>query len=158
MLAESDVALLAIDEAHCVSQWGHDFRPDYLSARQRCARQLGGRLQTVALTATADADPRRHRRPAVRRRRRATFLRGFDRPNLALAFKPKERSARQILAFVRSHEAESGIVYCASRRKAEELAEALKRRRRQRARPITPASTRRVRAPTRTPSSARTAW
>src|SRR4026207_42902 len=54
------------------------------------------------------------------------FVRSFDRPNLRLAFKPKDRSSRQVLSFVRSHEAESGIVYCASRRKVEELAEALK--------------------------------
>jgi ATP-dependent DNA helicase RecQ len=125
MLAHRDVALMAIDEAHCVSQWGHDFRPEYL-ALGSLARQIGGRLQTLALTATADAPTRRdivERLFAVPPR---IFVRSFDRPNLRLAFQPKERSTQQVLSFVRAHAGESGIVYCASRRKVEELAEALR--------------------------------
>jgi ATP-dependent DNA helicase RecQ len=125
MLAEADVRLMAIDEAHCVSQWGHDFRPEYL-ALGGLARQIGGRLQTIALTATADAPTRGdivERLFAVPPR---VFVRSFDRPNLRLAFKPKERSSRQVLAFARQHASESGIVYCASRRKVEALAETLK--------------------------------
>jgi ATP-dependent DNA helicase RecQ len=125
MLAEADVGLMAIDEAHCVSQWGHDFRPEYL-ALGSVARQIGGRLQTIALTATADAPTRGdivERLFAVPPR---VFVRSFDRPNLRLAFKPKERSSRQVLAFARQHAGESGIVYCASRRKVEELADTLK--------------------------------
>src|SRR5829696_6282391 len=125
MLAESDVAMMAIDEAHCVSQWGHDFRPEYLSLGN-VARQIGGRLQTLAFTATADAPTRNDIVDKLFANPPRVFVRSFDRPNLRLAFKPKERSSRQVLAFVRSHEAESGIVYCASRRKVEELAEALK--------------------------------
>ena len=125
MLAESDVSMMAIDEAHCVSQWGHDFRPEYLSLGN-VARQIGGRLQTLAFTATADAPTRNDIVDKLFANPPRVFVRSFDRPNLRLAFKPKERSSRQVLAFVRSHEAESGIVYCASRRKVEELAEALK--------------------------------
>jgi len=125
MLAESDVAMMAIDEAHCVSQWGHDFRPEYLSLGN-VARQIGGRLQTLAFTATADAPTRNDIVDKLFAAPPRVFVRSFDRPNLRLAFKPKERSSRQVLAFVRSHEAESGIIYCASRRKVEELAEALK--------------------------------
>ena len=125
MLAESDVSMMAIDEAHCVSQWGHDFRPEYLSLGN-VARQIGGRLQTLAFTATADAPTRNDIVDKLFAAPPRVFVRSFDRPNLRLAFKPKERSSRQVLAFVRSHEAESGIVYCASRRKVEELAEALK--------------------------------
>ena len=125
MLAESDVSMMAIDEAHCVSQWGHDFRPEYLTLGN-VARQIGGRLQTLAFTATADAPTRNDIVDKLFANPPRVFVRSFDRPNLRLAFKPKERSSRQVLSFVRSHETESGIVYCASRRKVEELAEALK--------------------------------
>ncbi|MBI2740929.1 MAG: DNA helicase RecQ [Rhodospirillales bacterium] len=125
MLAESDVSMMAIDEAHCVSQWGHDFRPEYLTLGN-VARQIGGRLQTLAFTATADAPTRNDIVDKLFANPPRVFVRSFDRPNLRLAFKPKERSSRQVLSFVRGHEAESGIVYCASRRKVEELAEALK--------------------------------
>src|SRR5262245_15323701 len=125
MLAESHVSMMAIDEAHCVSQWGHDFRPEYLTLGS-VARQIGGRLQTLAFTATADAPTRSDIVDKLFANPPRVFVRSFDRPNLRLAFKAKERSSRQVLSFVRSHEAESGIVYCASRRKVEELAEALK--------------------------------
>jgi ATP-dependent DNA helicase RecQ len=125
MLCESDVRLMAIDEAHCVSQWGHDFRPEYLSLGN-LARQIGGRLQTMALTATADAPTRGDIVDKLFDAPPRTFVRSFDRPNIRLCFKPKERSSRQVLAFVRDHAGDSGIVYCASRRKVEELAEALK--------------------------------
>ena len=125
MLAESDVTMMAIDEAHCVSQWGHDFRPEYLTLGS-LARQIGGRLQTMALTATADAPTRGDIVEKLFASPPRTFVRSFDRPNLRLAFKPKERSSRQALAFVQAHEGDSGIVYCASRRKVEELAKTLK--------------------------------
>jgi ATP-dependent DNA helicase RecQ len=125
MLAECNVAMMAIDEAHCVSQWGHDFRPEYLTLGT-LARQIGGRLQTMALTATADAPTRDDIVEKLFADPPRTFVRSFDRPNLRLAFKPKERSSRQALAFVQAHEGESGIVYCASRRKVEELAQTLK--------------------------------
>jgi ATP-dependent DNA helicase RecQ len=125
MLAKANVAMMAIDEAHCVSQWGHDFRPEYL-ALGSLARQIGGRLQTVALTATADAATRDDIVDKLFAAPPRVFVRSFDRPNLRLAFKAKERSSRQVLAFARAHPGESGIVYCASRRKAEELAQALK--------------------------------
>ncbi len=125
MLAECNVTMMAIDEAHCVSQWGHDFRPEYLTLGT-LARQIGGRLQTMALTATADAPTRDDIVEKLFADPPRTFVRSFDRPNLLLAFKPKERSSRQALAFVQAHEGESGIVYCASRRKVEELAQTLR--------------------------------
>ncbi|MCA0303570.1 MAG: DNA helicase RecQ [Proteobacteria bacterium] len=125
MLAESNVSMMAIDEAHCVSQWGHDFRKEYLELGS-VARQIGGRLQTIAFTATADAPTRTDIVDKLFAQPPRVFVRSFDRPNLRLAFKPKERSSKQVLAFVRAHEGESGIVYCASRRKVEELAETLK--------------------------------
>ena len=125
MLAESNVTMMAIDEAHCVSQWGHDFRPEYLTLGA-LARQIGGRLQTMALTATADAPTRGDIVDKLFAAPPRTFVRSFDRPNLRLAFRPKERSSRQVQAFVREHTGESGIVYCSSRRKVEELAETLR--------------------------------
>jgi ATP-dependent DNA helicase RecQ len=124
MLAESDVRMMAIDEAHCVSQWGHDFRPEYLTLGS-LARQIGGSLQTLALTATADAPTRGDIVDKLFAAPPRVFVRSFDRPNLRLAFKPKEHSTRQVFSFVRSHAGESGIVYCASRRKVEELANGL---------------------------------
>ncbi len=124
LLRRIGVSLLAIDEAHCVSQWGHDFRPDYLRIGE-LRRALGG-VQTVALTATADAETRAE--IAARLFGEAaprTFLRGFDRPNLWLAFRPKDNPRRQILEFVAARRGLSGIVYCASRARTESLAAAL---------------------------------
>ena len=124
LLQPHPARLLAVDEAHCVSQWGHDFRPDYLRIGE-LRRALGG-IQTVALTATADAETRAE---IVTRlfdgRPPQTFLRGFDRPNLDLAFTPKDNPRRQILAFAAARRGLSGIVYCASRAKTEALAAAL---------------------------------
>jgi ATP-dependent DNA helicase RecQ len=124
LLAESNVTMMAIDEAHCVSQWGHDFRPEYLTLGS-LARQIGGRVQTLALTATADAPTRNDIVGKLFAGPPRVFVRSFDRPNLRLAFRPKENYSRQVLAYVRGHEGESGIVYCASRRKVEELATTL---------------------------------
>ncbi len=118
------VTRLAIDEAHCVSQWGHDFRPEYrLLAKAREA--LGG-VPVTALTATADRQTRddiaQQLFPAPPR----MVLHSFDRPNLKLAFAPKDQPRRQIDDFLRRHRGGSGIVYCASRTKTERLAEGLR--------------------------------
>ncbi|MCB1352611.1 MAG: DNA helicase RecQ [Rhodobacteraceae bacterium] len=124
LLSRVGVSLLAVDEAHCVSQWGHDFRPDYL--RIGALRRALGGIQTVALTATADEETRAEiARQLFEGGAPETFLRGFDRPNLSLAFEPKDRPRAQILEFVRLHRGLSGIVYCASRAKTETLAKAL---------------------------------
>src|SRR5258707_4529060 len=93
MLAESHVIMMAIDEAHCVSQWGHDFRPEYLTLGS-LARQIGGRLQTLGLTATADAPTRCDLVDKLFASPPRTFVRSFDRPNLRLAFKAKDRSSK----------------------------------------------------------------
>ncbi|MFO1210384.1 MAG: DNA helicase RecQ [Amaricoccus sp.] len=125
MLRRIGVAMIAVDEAHCVSQWGHDFRPDYLRIGE--LRRALGNVQTVALTATADAETRTE---IVARlfggQAPATFLRGFDRPNLFLEFRPKDRPREQLLAFAAARRGLSGIVYCASRAKTETLAQALR--------------------------------
>ena len=112
-LARSGVDLLAIDEAHCVSQWGHDFRPEYALLGE-VRRRLGG-VQTIALTATADVATRGDIMDRLFEREPRVFIHGFDRPNLRLAMQAKEHSKRQLFAFLDKHRHESGIVYCSSR-------------------------------------------
>jgi ATP-dependent DNA helicase RecQ len=124
LLKRATVALLAVDEAHCISQWGHDFRPEY-AALGTVQAALGG-VQTVAFTATADAATRADILEKLFRRAPAVFVHGFDRPNLRLAMQAKSSGRRQITDFVKAHHRQSGIVYCASRRKTEELAEVLR--------------------------------
>jgi ATP-dependent DNA helicase RecQ len=112
--------LLAIDEAHCVSQWGHDFRPEYLRLRE-VAEALHG-VQTIGVTATADAPTRAEIADRLFVRRPQIFVRSFDRPNLFLAMRPKSDATRQLVDRLDAHRGETGIVYCASRRRTEELA------------------------------------
>jgi ATP-dependent DNA helicase RecQ len=120
MLKQARVDLFAIDEAHCVSQWGHDFRPEYLRLRE-AGEALGG-VQTIAVTATADAPTRADVVERLFLRRPRVFVRSFDRPNLFLAMRPKGNATRLLAERLDAHRGESGIVYCASRRRAEELA------------------------------------
>ena len=120
-LKGASIDLLAIDEAHCVSQWGHDFRPEYLRLRE-VAEALGG-VQTIGVTATADAPTRAEIAAKLFVRPPQIFVRSFDRPNLFLAMQPKSDATRQLIARLDAHRGESGIVYCASRRRTEELAE-----------------------------------
>ena len=123
LLRRYNISMIAVDEAHCVSQWGHDFRPDYLKIGE-LRRTLGAPLS--AFTATADAETRDEiverlfdGVPPV------TFLRGFDRPNIHLAFAIKDNPRKQILEFADARKGQSGIVYCATRAKTESLAKAL---------------------------------
>ena len=117
------VRLIAVDEAHCVSQWGHDFRPDYL--RIGALRQALD-VPLAAFTATADAETRDE---IVSRlfdgQPPQTFLQGFDRPNIHLAFAAKDGPRRQILDFAAARKGQSGIIYCGTRAKTETLAAAL---------------------------------
>ncbi|HEX2887712.1 DNA helicase RecQ [Vineibacter terrae] len=119
-LRDAGVRLLAIDEAHCVSQWGHDFRPEYM-ALGRVRAELGG-VRTIALTATADAPTRADIVEKLFTTPPRIFVRSFDRPNLRLAMAPKANTTRQVLDFVRAHQGMSGIVYCLSRKRTEEYA------------------------------------
>jgi ATP-dependent DNA helicase RecQ len=121
MLKDAAIDLLAIDEAHCVSQWGHDFRPEYMRLRE-AAEALGG-VQTIAVTATADAPTRDDVAGRLFVRRPRVFVRSFDRPNLFLAMRPKGNATRQLAEKLDAHAGESGIVYCSSRRRTEELAQ-----------------------------------
>lgn len=124
-LRGAGVRRLAVDEAHCVSQWGHDFRPEYRDLAR--AREALGNVQTVALTATADkatrADITERLFPAGRELK--AFVHSFDRPNIRLTFTPKDNPTRQIERFLRHRRAESGIIYCSSRKRTEQLAETL---------------------------------
>jgi ATP-dependent DNA helicase RecQ len=124
LLKRSKVGLLAVDEAHCISQWGHDFRPEYLALGAAQAA-LGG-VQTVAFTATADTATRADILGKLFRRDPTVFVHGFDRPNLRLAMRPKTSGRGQVLDFVRAHFGESGIIYCGSRKKTEKIAEFLR--------------------------------
>ncbi|MGY2050325.1 DNA helicase RecQ [Methylobacterium sp. JK268] len=124
-LQSAGVRRLAVDEAHCVSQWGHDFRPEYRDLAR--AREALGGVQMVALTATADtatrADITERLFPAGRKPE--VFVHSFDRPNIRLTFAPKEHATRQISRFLRPRRQESGIVYCSSRKRTEQLAQML---------------------------------
>jgi ATP-dependent DNA helicase RecQ len=123
LLKRARIALLAVDEAHCISQWGHDFRPEY-AALGTVQAKLGG-VQTVAFTATADAATRTDIVEKLFKRPPALFVHGFDRPNLRLAMRAKSGGRKQVADFIQNHCDQNGIVYCSSRRKTEELAEYL---------------------------------
>jgi ATP-dependent DNA helicase RecQ len=124
LLKRAGVGLLTVDEAHCISQWGHDFRPEYMTIGSVQA-ELGD-VQTIAFTATADAATRGDILARLFRRQPETFVHGFDRPNLKLAIRPRSSGREQILDFLGAHQGDSGIVYCSSRRQTEELAQALR--------------------------------
>ncbi len=124
MLDGVEIALLAIDEAHCVSQWGHDFRPEYMQLAQLGRRFPG--VPRIALTATADIQSREDIRRRLRLDDARLFLASFDRPNIRYTIVPKASPQRQLLAFLRTHPGESGIVYCLSRATVEETAAALR--------------------------------
>ncbi|MCF2871648.1 DNA helicase RecQ [Octadecabacter sp. G9-8] len=124
MLRQSGVSMIAVDEAHCVSQWGHDFRPDYLRIGE-LRKALG--VPLAAFTATADEETRIEiieklfdgEDPEI-------FLHGFDRPNIHLAFAAKDSPRKQILSFAAARKEQAGIVYCGTRAKTETLAKALR--------------------------------
>ena len=124
LLADVPLALIAIDEAHCVSQWGHDFRQDYLLL-DTLAEDFPG-VPRLALTATATPDVRAEIAERLALNDPAIFASPFDRPNIRYLVQPKTQSARQLAGFLRSHAGETGIVYCLSRKKVESVAESLK--------------------------------
>ncbi len=117
------IDLLAIDEAHCVSQWGHDFRPEYAALGQ--VRKRLGMPQTLALTATADKATRDDIVLRLFEEPPLIVVRGFDRPNIRLAMRPKSGPAKQIADFVARFPGESGIVYANSRKQTEQIAAVL---------------------------------
>ncbi len=119
-LARVRLSLIAIDEAHCLSQWGHDFRPSYRQL-DVLVRQFPD-IPRMALTATADEPTRAEILSHLEIADNCAFIAGFDRPNIRYAIEEKDNPRAQIKAFLKRHEGESGIVYCLSKRKTEETA------------------------------------
>ncbi len=119
------IALFAIDEAHCVSQWGHDFRPEYLGLAV-LAEEFPD-VPRVALTATADALTRGEIRQRLMLADAAEFVSSFDRPNIRYTVVEKDDARRQLLGFLSGFDGASGIVYCSSRKKVDQTAEWLRR-------------------------------
>ena len=122
-LKKWNVNCLAVDEAHCVSEWGHDFRPEYRQISK--LRELLPDVPVMALTATATTRVRTDIITHLKLRNPEVFVASFNRPNLTYRVVPKDQPAKQIIDFVRKRETESGIIYCASRATAERVAESL---------------------------------
>ncbi|MBP6798594.1 MAG: DNA helicase RecQ [Luteimonas sp.] len=120
LLERAPLALFAIDEAHCVSQWGHDFRPEYRELA--ILHERWPQVPRIALTATADPPTQREIAERLQLQDARRFASSFDRPNIRYTVVQKEDAKRQLLDFLRGHAGESGIVYCLSRRKVEETA------------------------------------
>ena len=118
-----NVSCLAIDEAHCVSEWGHDFRPEYRQLAKLRAALPG--VPLMALTATATERVRADIVTHLKLREPEIFVASFNRPNLTYRVVPKDQPAKQVIDFVRKREHESGIIYCASRAATERVAESL---------------------------------
>ncbi|MDX1434857.1 MAG: DNA helicase RecQ [Gammaproteobacteria bacterium] len=121
LLADCELALFAIDEAHCVSQWGHDFRPEYLALDVLAERFPG--VPRMALTATADGPTRAEMRERLLLEHAELFVSGFDRPNIRYQVGEKRDPRAQLLAFLEAgHRGDAGIVYCLARKKVDETA------------------------------------
>jgi ATP-dependent DNA helicase RecQ len=123
LLDRAPLALFAIDEAHCVSQWGHDFRPEYRELT--ILHERWPQVPRIALTATADPPTQREIAERLQLDDARRFVSSFDRPNIRYTVVQKENAKRQLLDFLEPHRGEAGIVYCLSRRKVEETAEFL---------------------------------
>ena len=118
-LRDIPVALFAIDEAHCISQWGHDFRPEYSKLGR--LRHLFPTIPIIALTATAEQHTRKDILERLRLNRSKHYISGFDRPNIRYAVLEKQKPFAKLTAFLREHQAEAGIVYCLSRKRVEKV-------------------------------------
>ena len=126
LLERSRIALFAIDEAHCVSQWGHDIRPEY--RQLTLLHERWPEVPRIALTATADAPTRREIVERLALEDARQFVSSFDRPNIRYTVVAKDDTRRQLLDFLDDHRGDSGIVYCLSRRKVDATAELLAER------------------------------
>jgi len=122
-LKEWPVSLIAIDEAHCISEWGHDFRPEYRQLAQ--LRQFFPLTHLMALTATATRRVQTDIVKQLQLREPSCYVASFNRPNLSYRVQAKDGAYKQLLRFVKSHAEDSGIVYCQSRNNAENLAKRL---------------------------------
>ncbi|MEL6378977.1 MAG: DNA helicase RecQ [Pseudomonadota bacterium] len=122
-LGQVPLARFVVDEAHCVSQWGHDFRPDYLNLGTLRNHFPG--VPISAFTATADATTRAEIARCLLGKNPKAHIHGFDRPNLSLTVMEKEKPREQILELLAEHKGEQGIIYCLSRKETDEIAELL---------------------------------
>ena len=125
-LAQLNVKLIAIDEAHCVSHWGHDFRPAYRELKT--LREVCPNTPVIALTATATKPVREDILSQLGLRQPRVFISSFNRPNLSYAVRPKDPSINPLLALLERHRDESAIIYCTARKTTDEMAHALSRR------------------------------
>lgn len=119
-LAEVDISLFAIDEAHCVSQWGHDFRPEYLKLGE--LRALFPGIPIIALTATADKQTRSDMIKRLHLEKAHVHIASFNRPNIRYTVLDKQKPLQQLIHFLKQRPQEFGIIYCLSRKRVEELA------------------------------------
>ena len=117
------ISCITIDEAHCISQWGHDFRPDYLEIRS--IRNYFPDATMLALTATATELVRNDIIKNLRLKKPAIFISSFNRSNIYIEVQPKRRADNQVIDYIRKHSGDSGIIYCYSRKKVDELTETL---------------------------------
>ena len=123
-LRKANISFVAIDEAHCISEWGHDFRPEYRRIRG-IIDQIGD-LPIIALTATATPKVQLDIQKNLQMDEASVFKSSFNRTNLYYEVRPKHKTKKQLIKYVKSHKGKSGIVYCLSRKKVEEIAELLK--------------------------------
>ncbi len=126
LINDLDISLFAIDEAHCISQWGHAFRPEYIALGQ--LRKLFPGIPVMALTATADEQTRQDIEEQLQLHDGKRFISSFDRKNLHLEVRPGRQKLKQILELIKSLRDESGIVYCLSRKNTEDLTHGLQAR------------------------------
>ncbi len=124
LLKRAPVNLFAIDEAHCISAWGHDFRPEY--TQMRFLKTEFKEIPVIALTATADKLTRKDIISQLKLKEPRTFIASFDRPNLSLEVRPGQRRREQIIRFIQKRPKQPGIIYCLSRKGTESLAEKLR--------------------------------
>ena len=122
-LAERNVSLFAIDEAHCISQWGHDFRPEYRQLAE--LKKAFPQTPVIALTATADKLTRKDIVEKLELQDHKVFVSSFNRPNIIYYVQPKQNSFQQLTQFLHRHQNESGIIYCLTRNSTELLADNL---------------------------------
>ncbi len=124
-LQQARISFVAVDEAHCISEWGHDFRPEYRRIKAIIA-QLGNHVPVIALTATATPKVQLDIQKNLQMEDADLFKSSFNRENLYYEVRPKKQAKKQLIQFIKQHKNKSGIVYCLSRKKVEEIAEFLK--------------------------------
>jgi len=123
LLKRLNISLFAIDEAHCISSWGHDFRPEY--TQLKFLKDQFPQVPIIALTATADKLTRKDIADQLGLRDPAVFIASFDRPNISLQVRPGQRRLEQVIEFLKAHPGQSGIIYCLARSTCAEIAEKL---------------------------------